>query len=127
MYNYSQGVLVMEERDLDSKEINSPPHCAGATHPAQLAPAGWCPLLRALRAKEKQFPAAPRPGATVGSALHPAHSHGPDPCLGHSTPCPVLAGLVSRLPFIYFSSFVTWFFQWSRFRPQFCPAPLPTC
>lgn len=112
--DYSQDVLVTEESDLDSKEIRetvtTTTLCWCHTHPAQLAPAGWCPLLlHALRAKEKQFPAAALPRCHGGVCSAPP---APQPrswphrcrCLGHSTPCshPCRACFQTSLGLLFF-------------------------
>lgn len=94
----------MEESDLDSKEIrNCHHHTAGDTH-AQLAPAGCCPLLQcALRAKEKQFPAAllPRCHGGVSSAPHAPQPRS-DPAgaavSGTALPAPILIRLFLDFP-----------------------------
>lgn len=128
MCNYSQDVLVMEESDLDSKEIRNchHHHTAGATHPAQLAvlAGAHCSVLQGPKRNNSLLLHCP--GATVGSALPPAHSHGPDPASGTALPAPTLAGLVSRLPFLSFSPFVTRFFQWSCVHLSSVQQPLPT-
>lgn len=105
MCNYSQDVLVMEESDLDSKEIRNchHHHTAGATHPAQLAllAGAHCSVLQGPKRNNSLLLHCP--GATVGSALPPAHSHGPDPAWAQHSLLPPLQGLFPDfpLPFLF--------------------------
>lgn len=102
----------MEESDLDSKEMRK---CH--SHRAVLVPSALC-----SRGQRGTIPAAALPGWGLLCPL-PAATVLTLPWAQHSLLPP--AGLLSTLPFLCFSPFVTWFFQWSCVHPRFCAAASP--